>query len=107
MLVSYNYSDIVLSRVYTTFCGGNATEDVNYIKDNTLKFLKGISIPSADTILRADKELSVPCEFIETDSGKENKININSKMNRLLIRSAIKFKQLNPHNKELTYDFDH
>ena len=28
---SYNYSDIV-RRVYTAFCGGNAIEDVNYIK---------------------------------------------------------------------------
>jgi len=105
--VGYNYSDIVLSRVYTAFCGGNATEDVNYIRENTLGHLKKISIPSADTILRGDVELSTKCQFIETDSGKENKININSKLNKFLIRSGVKFKQIDPNDKGLVYDFDH
>ena len=35
----YNYSDILLSCIYTSFCGGNATEDINYIRENTLKHL--------------------------------------------------------------------
>ena len=105
--IGFSYSDIILSRIYTSFCGGNATEDVNYIKENTLKPLRGISIPSADTILRGDVELSVPCEYIETGSGKENKVNINPKMNEFLLRSAIKFNQLKPSNKGLVYDFDH
>ena len=103
----YNYSDILLSRIYTAYCGGNATEDVNYIRENTLKPLKKISIPSADTILRGDVELATLCEFIETDSESENKININPKLNRFLIRSAIKFNQLNPNSDDLVYDFDH
>jgi hypothetical protein len=103
----FNYSDILLSRIYTAFCGGNATEDVNYIRENTLKFLKKISIPSADTILRGDVELSTPCQFIETDNINENKINVNSKLNAFLIRSGIKFNQLNPKDKTLVYDFDH
>jgi hypothetical protein len=106
-LFGYNYSDILLTRIYTAFCGGNATEDVNYVRENTLNKLKGITIPSADTILRGDVELSVPCEFIKTDSGKENKININPKMNEFLIRSAIKFNQLKPNDTGLIYDFDH
>ncbi len=103
----YNYSDILLSRIYTAFCGGNATEDVNYVRENTLNPLKKISIPSADTILRGDMELATSCQYIETDSGSENKININSKLNAFLIRSAIKFNQLDPNDKCLTYDFDH
>jgi len=103
----YNYSDILLSRIYTAFCGGNATEDINYIRENTLKPLKNISIPSADTILRGDVELSTSCQFIETESLNENKININPKLNTFLIRSAIKFNQLNPNDKSLVYDFDH
>ncbi len=105
--IGYNYSDILLSRIYTTFCGGNATEDVNYVRDNTLNYLKGIGIPSADTILRGDVELSVPCEYIETASGKANKINVNTGMNEFLINSAIEFNQLNPKDKDLIYDFDH
>ncbi len=105
--VGYNYSDILLSRIYTALCGGSATEDVNYVRDNTLKHLKGIGIPSADTILRGDVELSVPCEYIETASGKANKINVNTGMNEFLIDSAIEFNQLNPKDKDLIYDFDH
>jgi len=103
----YNYSDILLSRIYTALCGGNATEDVNYVRDTTLKNLKGIDIPSADTILRGDVELSVPCNYIKSPSGKENKININTRMNKFLLDSAIKFKQLDPKRKNLVYDFDH
>ncbi len=105
--MKYNYSDIFLSRIYTAFCGGDATEDVNYIRKNTLNPLKKISIPSADTILRGDVELSTSCQYIETDSESENKINVNSKLNKFLIRSAIKFNQLDPNDKELVYDFDH
>jgi hypothetical protein len=105
--IGYNYSDILLSRIYTALCGGNATEDVNYVRDTTLKRLKGICIPSADTILRGDVELSVPCDYIKTASGKENKINVNTRMNEFLIDSAIKFNQLIPNDKGLVYDFDH
>ena len=105
--VGYNYSDILLSRIYTAFCGGNATEDVNYVKKNTLSHLKGIAIPSADTILRGDAELSVPCQYLETESGKTNKININTRMNDFLLESAIKFNQLDPKDDHLIYDFDH
>ncbi len=105
--IGYNYSDIFLSRIYTAFCGGNATEDVNYVKDNTLKRLRGVDIPSADTILRGDVELSVPCRFIESTPGTINKINVNTKMNGFLVDSAIKFNQLNPKSNDLVYDFDH
>lgn len=103
----YRYSDILLSRIYTAFCGGSATEDVNYLRKNTLQYLKGISIPSADTILRTDKELATESQEISTTSKKGNLININDKMNRFLVRSTIKFNQIDPKNKELTYDFDH
>jgi hypothetical protein len=103
----YNYSDILLSRIYTALCGGNATEDVNYVRDTTLKNLKGIDIPSADTILRGDVELSVPCNYLKSPSGKENKVNVNTRMNKFLLDSAINFKQLDPKHKNLIYDFDH
>lgn len=103
----YNYSDIIMSNVYTALCGGSATEDINYIREGTLSLLKGISIPSPDTVLRANKELAVPCTFMETGSGKENKVNINKKMNRFLLRSAVEFEQIDPKDKGLVYDFDH
>lgn len=105
--VGYNYSELILSRIYTSFCGGTATEDVNYIREHTLKHLKNIEIPSADTILRGDDELSVDSILLETDSDKEQLINVNPKMNHFLLASAIKFQQLNPNSKELVLDFDH
>ena len=102
----FKYSDLILSRIYTCFCGGSATEDVNYIRENTLDHLKAISIPSADTISRGDKELAVECDEIETSGGSCHKINVNTKLNRFLIASAIKYNQLNKNDNELIYDFD-
>ncbi|QZT35900.1 IS1380 family transposase [Halosquirtibacter xylanolyticus] len=104
----YKFSDLLLPRVYTTFCGGSATEDINYLRDNTLNNLRSISIPSADTILRGDVELSTPCEIIEGKTTiKGQKINVNTLMNKFLLASAIKFKQLDPNASDLIYDFDH
>ena len=103
----YSYADIVLTRLYTVFSGGSAAEDVQYITENTLRHLKKINIPSPDTILRADKELATASEFIGTTDGKKNKININGRLNRFLIRSAVYFGQLKPGSQNLTLDFDH
>ena len=103
--VGYNYSELLLTRIYTTLCGGSATEDVNYLRDNTFKHLKNFKTPSADTILRGDVELSTPCSFIKTNKGKDNKVNINSKMNTFLINCA-KFFAILP-QEDLIYDFDH
>lgn len=103
--VGYNYSEIFLTRIYTALCGGSATEDVNYLRTHTLERLKDFEVPSADTILRADVELATECTFIKTDSGKDNKVNVNSKMNAFLIHCA-KFFGVLP-QEELIYDFDH
>jgi hypothetical protein len=107
--IGYNYSEIILARIYTAFCGGTATEDINYIREHTLNQLKNFNAPSADTILRADLELATPCDYLQTSSGSENKININSRMNRLLIRCAKHFDILTNDNQDedLVYDFDH
>lgn len=103
--VGYNYSDLILTRLYTTFFGGSATEDVNYIRAHTLEQLHCFKTPSPDTILRGDWELATCCNHIETISGTPNKINVNTKMNDLLI-SCVKFFDLLP-NEDLVYDFDH
>tara|TARA_B100001146_G_C16164475_1_gene427222 strand:+ start:117 stop:1403 length:1287 start_codon:yes stop_codon:yes gene_type:complete len=107
--VGYNYSDILITRIYTSFCGGSATEDVNYIRENTLSHLKNFTAPSADTILRGDIELSTPCDFLKTASGTENKINVNTRMNQLLIGCAKHFDifQTTSETQDLIYDFDH
>jgi len=84
--------------------GESAAEDVQYITENILRHLKKINIPSPDTILRADKELSSASEFIGTTDGKKNKINVNERLNRLLIRSAVYFGQLKPGSQNLTLE---
>ena len=43
--VGYHYSELFLTRLYTTFCGGSATEDVNYIRENTLGTIKVLQSP--------------------------------------------------------------
>ena len=107
--VGYNYSDILTTRIYTSFCGGTATEDVNYIRENTLAHLKNFAVPSADTILRGDIELATPCDYMTTASGTKNKINVNTRMNQLLIGCAKHFDifQTTSELQDLTYDFDH
>ncbi|PID94460.1 MAG: hypothetical protein CSA94_02240, partial [Bacteroidetes bacterium] len=69
--VGYNYSDIILTRFYTAFCGGTATEDINYLRDHTLNTLKRFTPPSADTILRAEKELATPCQNIQSQTEED------------------------------------
>lgn len=103
--VGYNYSELFLTRIYATLCGGSATEDVNHIRENTLEQLYCFKAPSPDTILRGDVELATSCEFLDTSSGKENKVNVNPKMNDLLMASATFFDVLP--SKGLVYDFDH
>lgn len=103
--VGYNYSELLITRLYIAFCGGSATEDVNYIRANTLEDLHRFKAPSPDTILRGDCELSTACKFIKTNSGKDNKINVNNKMNDFLI-GCTKFFDILPY-EDLIYDFDH
>lgn len=107
--IGYNYSDILTTRIYTSFCGGSAAEDVNYIRENTLAQLKNFAVPSADTILRGDIELATPCDYITTANGTKNKINVNTRMNELLIGCAKHFDifQITSEAQDLTYDFDH
>jgi len=107
--VGYNYSDILTTRIYTSFCGGSATEDVNYIRENTLSHLKNFAVPSADTILRGDIELATPCDYFTTANGTKNKINVNTRMNQLLIGCAKHFDifQITRETQDLIYDFDH
>ncbi len=87
LLTTYSYTDAILTDIYTVFCGGSAIEDVNYIRKNTLEKLKNFRAPSPDTLSRINKELSVPSKCLKT-LNSENLININSKMNKFLVRSA-------------------
>lgn len=107
--IGYHYSELLLTRIYTSLCGGSATEDVNYIREHTLEGLKHFRVPSADTILRGDMELATDPEYLETTHGSQNKIAVNQRMNELLIGCAHYFEMFHPDEdqQDLVYDFDH
>lgn len=99
----FSYSDCILNRIYTAFCGGAATEDINYLR-STFNHLKDLNVPSPDTVLRVEKELSVPNEAITSSSNSEYEINVNDRMNALLMDTAIKYGDVCM--DECVYDFD-
>lgn len=101
----YTYSDCILSRIYTLYCNGSATEDVNYVREDTLEQLDGFSVPSADVILNTEKSLATPITCLETDSDSQQLVNKNKDLNQLLIRSVNRLGLL-ADQSELIYDFD-
>ncbi len=81
----YRYSDLVLNRCYTAFCGGDCAEDISYVRD-TFSRLKGLKVPSPDTILNMQTALSTPAVELVSSGGSKNKININERLNGLLVK---------------------
>lgn len=102
----YSYSDMFLNMCYTTFCGGDCAEDINFLR-GSFEPLKGLKVPSADRILGMQKELATEAIFLQSDNGVENKININDKLNRFLIKTALHFGEIEKDKQEYCLDFDH
>jgi hypothetical protein len=102
----YSYSDVFLNMCYTAFCGGDCAEDIYFLKES-FEPLKDLKVPSADRILGIQKELSTKPEFIESDSGVINKINVNDKLNNFLIKTILQLGELEKENQEYCVDFDH
>lgn len=102
----YGYSDLFLSMCYTTFCGGDCAEDINYLSE-TFGVLKDFKVPSADTILAMQKELSTEVQTLYSDNGNANEINYNDKLNALMVDMSIHLGVLSQGEREYTLDFDH
>jgi len=102
----YRYSDLILNMCYTTFCGGDCAEDINYVK-NTFQHLKGMKTASPDTLLAMQKELSTDAEEITSESGTVNKININDRLNDLLMKTTVHLGVLKRERTDYCLDFDH
>jgi len=100
----YQYSEIFrnLSNIYLS--GGDVIEDINTHFGEYLKSIPGNNVPSADTILRAFKELTTENTVYTSDSGLSYNFNINNKLNRLNIRSLKLTHQLKVGK---SYDFDY
>jgi hypothetical protein len=101
----FNYSDIFTNHMAIFMHGGDCTEDVNDHFRETLKQVKGLSVCSADTILRGIKELATKTIQHYSDSGVSHESNINRRLNKLLVKSLIKVGQLDK-TSEYTLDYD-
>lgn len=103
--VGFDYSDIFMNHMAIFLHGGDATEDVNdHLRDH-LKEVRGLSVCSADTILRGIKELSTETEQITGSSGVSHEFNINMNLNKLMVKALRKTGQINT-SEGYTLDYD-
>ena len=86
----YQYSEISRSLMYMFFCGGFCIEDVSTHLMRHLSSHPRLSTCSADTILRAIKELTVSnITYMSPVSGKSYDFNTSDKMNEHLLKSLM------------------
>ena len=86
------------------FCGGSCIEDVTSHLMEAICLHPHLRTCSADTILRAIRELTTPNLTHWSDSGKSYDFNVASNLNNLLINALLTTGQLLPDNE---YYFDH
>lgn len=104
-LTGYQYSEIIRNLSNTFLAGGDHIEDINneHLKEH-LTMIPGNNVSSPDTILRGIKELSVDNVSYVADSGILYNFNINTRLNRLNIKSLLLTGQLQSGEY---YDFDY
>ncbi len=102
--IGYQYSEIFRNLTNVFLSGGDAIEDINTHFGEHLKSIPENNVPSADTVLRAFKELTTENTVYTSDSGLSYNFNINNKLNRLNIKSLKLTKQLKAGG---CYDFDY
>ncbi len=79
----YQYSEIIRSLMCVYFCGGSCIEDVTSHLMEALCLHPHLRTCSADTILRAIRELTTPNLTYRSDSGKSYDFNVASDLNNL------------------------
>lgn len=85
----YSYSEVLNAFFMSVFAGGTSVEDVNKLVPE-LKQYPDLKAPSADTVLRTLKELSVSDETVRVaSSDKEYLFNRNKRLNELLLKGTI------------------
>lgn len=104
--VGFTYAEIFMNHLAIFLHGGDCTEDIQeHLGDHLMK-VGGLSVCSADTILRGIKELATPTQEFISDSGISHQFNINEKLNTLLVKALIKTKQLVSSHQGYTLDYD-
>ena len=84
-LYGYQYSEIIRSLMSVYFCGGSCIEDVTTHLMPHLSLHPTLRTCSADTILRAIKELTRDNISYTSDMGKTYDFNTADKLNTLLL----------------------
>ena len=102
--VGFSYSDIIKNLLNVFYSGGDCAEDIQAHLGAHLKSIPGNKVPSADTILRGIKELAIPNQTYISKQGKSYDFNVNTKLNRLNLKSLLLTNQL---KSDTYYDFDY
>lgn len=102
----YQYSEIIRSLMSIYFCGGSCIEDVTTHLMKHLSLHPTLHTCSADTILRAIKELTRDNISHTSDTGKVYDFNTADTLNTLLLNCLPATGQLKA-GGEYDVDFDH
>ena len=105
-LYGYQYSEIIRSLMSVYFCGGSCIEDVTTHLMYHLSLHPTLRTCSADTILRAIKELTQDNISYTSDTGKTYDFNTADKLNTLLLNCLLSTGQLKG-GEGYDIDFDH
>ena len=102
----YQYSEIIRSLMSVYFCGGSCIEDVTTHLMSHLSLHPTLRTCSADTILRAIRELTVENISYTSSSGKSYDFNTADTLNSLLISALLSMGYLKE-GEMYDVDFDH
>lgn len=103
---TYRFSDLFRCYLSMVLCGGECAEDITQHLTGELSQLKGFEPPSADTLLRMQKELATKKECFTSTSGTQHEFCTNKKMNRLMLGLLLKTGQLSPKQDGYILDYD-
>lgn len=103
--IGFQYSEIFLNQLSIYLTGGDCAEDINEHLRTHLQKVKGLSVCSADTILRGIKELATPTQTIVSDTQVAHEFNINLLLNSLLVKTLKHTGQLTS-KQSYTLDYD-
>ena len=105
-IIGYQFSEIVRSLMSVYFCGGSCIEDDTTHLMYHLSLYPTLRTCSADTILRAIKELTQDNISYTSDTGKTYDFNTADKLNTLFPNCLLSTGQLKE-GEGYDVDFDH
>ena len=106
LFAKYKYSDLVRSLLSIVLCGGECAEDITEHLREELSQLHGYEAPSADTLLRMQKELAGAKSTFTSDNGVKHEFADNPLLNGLLLQLLIKTGQLEKNQSDYVLDYD-